>query len=146
MSKTVRIICIVMAIILLLVTPIYAEESNTYSSAFISSYDSFIDITSGRTMEIWFDVVGTGKMDEIGAESIKLYRSTNRTDWTLVKTFLPEDYPQMICEDTGMNYDCVTYTGSYGYYYKAYVTFYASNSRGRGNEYDYSEVEYLSWF
>ena len=146
MNKTIRIICIVMAIALLLVTPICAEESSTYSSAFISSYDSFIDNPSGKTLEIWFDVVGTGKMDEIGAESIELYRSSNGTNWTLVKTFLPEDYPQMICEDTGMNYDCVTYTGSYGYYYKAYVTFYAANSRGCGNDYDYSEVEYLSWF
>ena len=146
MNSKIRIISFVMAIILLLAIPVCAEESSTYSSTFFSAYDSYIAVPSGRTLEIWFDVVGKGEMDEIGVESIELQRSSNGSDWSTVKIFLPEDYPQMICENTGMNYDCVTYTGSYGYYYRAYVTFYASNSRGWGYEYQYSEVEYLSWF
>lgn len=144
MNRTIRTICFLLSVVMLFVMPVYAEENNTYSSAFIASYDSSICIPSGRTLEIWFDVVGKGEMDEIGVESIELQRSSTGSSWTVIKTFLPEDYPQMICENTGIAYDYVTYTGTYGYYYRAYVTFYASNSRGWGNEYQYSETVYIT--
>lgn len=144
MSKTIRMISFVLSIMVLLAIPVSAEDSSTYSSAFFTSYDSGIYITSGRTMEIWFDVVGKGAMDELGVESIELERSSNGSNWTVIKTFLPADYPQMICENTGITYDCVSYLGAYGYYYRAYVTFYASSSRGWGNEYQYTETVYIT--
>lgn len=143
MNKTIRMVCLVMAIVISLTLTVNAEDGNTYSSAFIASYDSFISIPSGRTMEIWFDVVGKGEMDEIGVESIKLQRSSDGSNWTTIRTFLPENYPQMIIENTGINCDCITYTGAYGYYYRAYVAFYASNSRGWGNEYEYTPTIYI---
>lgn len=144
MNNRIRTICFLLCLVMLFAMPVSADTNNTYSSSFISSYDSSINIPSGRTLEIWFDVVGKGEMDEIGVESIELERSTNGNSWSLVKTFLPEDYPQMICENTGIALDYVTYTGTYGYYYRAYVTFYASNSRGWGNEFQYSETVYIT--
>lgn len=142
MKKTIRILCFVMAVLILLAVPVSAEESNAYSSIFFGSYDSAIYV-SGRTLEIYFDVVGNGMMDEIGVSCIELERSSNGSSWSTVKTFSPDDYPQMICEDTSIAYDYVSCTGSYGYYYRAYVTFYAKNSRGSGNAYDYSEIVYI---
>ena len=144
MKKMMRILSLAIAATLLLVMTVCADEGNAYSSLFFASYDSFIYIPSGRTLEIWFDVVGNGAMDEIGVSYIELERSSDGRNWTVVKTFLPESYPQMIIEDTGINYDCVSYLGAYGYYYRAYVTFYAKNSRGRGNEYQYSETVYIT--
>lgn len=146
MKRIIRVISLLVSSILLLSIPIYAEESGTYSSIFFCSYDSSIRNPSGRNLEIWFDVVGNGTMDEIGASCIELERSSNGTNWTVVHTFSPEDYPQMICTNTGMNYDCVSYKGSYGYYYRAHVTCYAKNSRGQGYMNDYSETIYLSLF
>ena len=146
MKKSIRIISFLISLVLLLIIPISADNSGTYSSIFFHSYDSEIYNTSGRNIEIWFDVVGNGEMDEIGASCIELERSSNGTTWTVVQTFLPEDYPQMICTNTGMNYDCVTCKGSYGYYYRAHVTCYAKNSRGEGYMNDYSETIYLSLF
>lgn len=144
MARTVRMMCFIVCAALLLALPVSAQQSNTYSSIFFASYDSSIYVPSGRTLEIWFDAVGNGEMDEIGASYIELERSADGNNWTVIKTFLPEDYPQMICENTGMNYDCVSYLGAYGYYYRAYVEFYASNSRGWGNEYQYSETIYIT--
>ena len=57
MKKTIRIVCLVMAVLILLAVPVSAEERNTYSSIFFGSYDSAIYV-SGRTLEICFDVVG----------------------------------------------------------------------------------------
>lgn len=143
MKKIIRVISTILIVVLFSSLTTYAEESNTYSSIFFASYDSEIYNVSNRTIEIWFDVVGNGAMDEIGVSSIEVERSSNNRDWTVVKTFLPENYPQMICEDTGIAYDYVSYTGSYGYYYRAFVTFYAKNSRGRGYTDQYSETVYI---
>ena len=143
MKKVIRILCFMMAVVTLFVVPVSAEESSSYSSIFFCSYDSAIYAT-GRTLEIWFDVVSNGTVQEVGVSSIILQRSTNRSNWSTVKTFYPDDYPQMICYNTGIAYDYVTYTGSYGYYYRAYVTFYAKSSRGTGNAYQYSETVYLA--
>lgn len=139
-----RIISILMAVVLFLAIPVCAEESDIYSSIYFASYDSAIYNTTGRTLEIWYDVVGNGSMAEIGVSCIELERSSNNSDWTVIKTYLPEDYPQMICENTVINYDCVSYLGTYGYYYRAYVTFYAKNSRGEGYRNEYSETVYIT--
>lgn len=143
MKKAVRILCFAMTLIILMAMPVWANESSTYSSLFIASYDSFITNPAGNTLKIWFDVVGNGAMDEIGAMSIELDRSSNGRRWVTVQTFLPEDYPQMVCRDTGIAYDYVSCTVEYGYYYRAYVTMYASDSRGTGTVYDYAETIYL---
>ena len=143
MKQIVRIMCVIIAVLSLFTMTVCAEEGNAYSSIFFASYDSNIDVY-GRTMEICFDVVSNGTAQEIGVSKIELERSSNGSSWSTVKTFYPEDYPQMICYNTGIAYDCVTYTGSYGYYYRAYVTFYAKNSRGTGNAYQYSETVYLA--
>ncbi len=143
MKKAIRNLCLICAMLMVFTMPTSAEESCTYTNRFISSYDSFITVPSGNTLKIWFDVVGNGTMDEIGVQGIWLERSSNRTEWTTVKIFYPEDYPQMVCRNTGIAYDYVTCNVISGYYYRAYVTFYAQDSRGMGIEYDYSETMYI---
>ena len=143
MKRTIRIFCFVIAIGMLFALSAYAEEGNTYSSIYFHSYDSSIRNPSDSTLEIWFDVVSNGAMDELGVSSIELECCPNGNNWTVVKTFLPEDYPQMIRENTSITYDCVTYTGMYDYSYRAHVTFYAKNYRGEGYMTQYSEVYYI---
>lgn len=143
MKRAVRIISIIVAIGVLLTLTVCAEEANPYSSYYFHSYDSSIRNTSGSTLEIWFDVAGNGTMYEIGVSSIELEYSSDEIHWFPAITFLPEDYPQMICSNTGLAYDCVTYTGMYDFCYRAYVTFYAKNSRGQGYMTEYSETVYI---
>lgn len=138
-----RITSLVMAFALLCCIPVSADEAMPCSSAYFISYDSFIDVISSDTFEVWFDVVGAGTMQEIGAKSILIERSSDGEQWTAVKSYLPAAYPQMIHENTGIAYDCVTYTGDPGYYYRAYVRCYAKNSSGSGVMFDYAETVYL---
>ena len=143
MKKLFKVICVILAIVSIPSMSVCADESGTYASAFFASYDSSIRHPSGNAIQIWFDVVGNGGMDEIGVSSIELERSSDGNSWSSVKIYLPEDYPQMICEDTSIAYNYVPYYGTYGYYYRAFVTFYAKNSRGVGYMYEYSETLYL---
>ena len=143
MKKMIRVLSVVISVVLIIALPVQATEANTYSSVFFASYDSFLRNPSGNMLRMWFDVVGNGAMDKIGVESIELDRSSDGINWTTIRTFYAEDHPQMICENTGIAYDYVAYAVSYGYYYRAYVTFYAENSRGFGNVYDYSETIYI---
>lgn len=143
MKKFINAVCILMSLVCFLSVPVYAENGSTYSSVFFCAYDSFLRNPSGTIIQIWFDVAGNGTMDEIGASSIVLERSSDGIQWTAVKTFLPENYPKMICENTGLACDYVVYSGYYGYYYRAYVELYAKNGRGTGYIWDYSEVIYL---
>lgn len=143
MKSFARVICLLLSVALLTV-PVSAAESSTYASYFFGSTDSFIEITGFTSFEVWYDVVGAGTMDEIGVSSIVVQRSSDKQSWTNVKTYLPEDYPQMIETDTCAAGNCVTSYGIPGYYYRALVTFYAKNSRGVGEVSDYSETIWMT--
>ena len=141
MKRYIRFVSIILIISLILSVPVYADEEATpRGSSFIFSYDPYIYYESGNYFEIWFDVVATRPMEEVGVSEIELQVSSNGSNWTTVKTYYPEDYPQMICENTGFHYDYVPYTGAIGCYYRAYVTFYAKNSTGIGEISAYTQT------
>lgn len=144
MKKIIQMGCMILVVALIFAVPASAEEDNAYSSVYFASYDSSIGLVSGSsTIRIHFDVVSNGIMEEIGVSTIELEYSPNGDAWFSAKTFMPENYPQMISEDTFMTYDYVTYTGMYDYSYRAHVTFYAKNSRGRGYLSEYTETIYI---
>lgn len=150
MKRFIRCFSVVMVLVTLLGTVAYAQAvtepevaaaaSSARSSAFFMCWDSYLYKTSSNSFEVWFDVTAVNGMDELGASRIKVQRSTDASTWTTVKTYYPEDYPSMIEENTGSVYNCVTYTGTKGFFYRAYVVFYAKNSKGIGEMPDYAEV------
>lgn len=140
MQRFARLVSIILVISMVFVVPVYAEEVTPWSSAFIASYDPYIYYESGSSFEIWFDVVAVRRMEQLGVSSIEVEVSPNGTDWTTVRTLYPEDYPQMICENTVFHADYVTHTGYVGAYYRAYITFYAKNSTGIGELSAYTQT------
>ena len=71
------------------------NEIRPYASNYLTAYNTYIcDVGNGRH-EIWFEVMGTGDMDEIGTLSIELYEVTSTGSLKWVKTFLYEDYNNM---------------------------------------------------
>ena len=135
MRKSIRIICMLLVLSMSLVFPVYADSSvEPRGSAFFSAYGASLYKMSSTTFEVWFDVdSNVALMDEIGVSLIEVYRSPNGEDWTLMKTYGKEDYPEMIDTDTGSHTGYVTYNGATpGYQYTAYVEFYARNSTGTG--------------
>lgn len=150
MKRFIRCFAAIMVLVTLLGTVAYAQDvseqgaaalaASPRSSSYFMCWDSFLYKTSSTSFDVYFDVVSAGGMDELGVSCIKVQRSTNASKWTTVKTYYPEDYSVMIEEDTGCVYNYVSYTGSKGYFYRAYVVFYAKNSKGIGEVVDYAEV------
>lgn len=130
------LICLIFSMILPCTA--YAATDNTatpYASNYLTSYNTYICAVGGGDIQIWFEVMGTGKMDELGSLSIVLYESTNNSTWTHVKTFLHENYASMLLEDDYWHMDCVTYDGVAGRYYKAYVCLWAGKNGGGDTRY-----------
>lgn len=131
----VRIITLMVALTLMVPGTVLAAESEMvipYGSLYLSGYNSYICDMGRGEMQIWFEVMGTGYMDEIGVLSIQLYESTNNTTWTRVKTFLYENNPGMLEYNDYHYMSHVTYQGIAGRYYKAYVCVWAGKD-GKGD-------------
>lgn len=130
-------------ILSLLVFPVNAESNaEPRGSAFFSSYCTFLEKGDHYSVEVWFDVnANAAIMDEIGTTLIDLYESKDGENWTKVKIFEVENYPEMIDYNTYSHTGHVTYYASMpGYYYVAYVTFYAKNSTGIGKRFVYTGI------
>lgn len=143
MKKFLRFVCMTLAISLLLVIPSYADNAvEPRGSAFFSSYGTDLYKASSTSFEIWFDVDSNVEMmDVIGVSEIIVYRSADQQSWTEVGTYDMEDYPEMTDTYTYSHVGYVTYNNAIsGYYYTAYVTFYAKDSRGIGMRDVYTEI------
>ena len=139
MNKIKRGICFLLAIAALISVPVYAENSGTRASSYFLSYSAYLHPTSSTAFEVWFSVMALNEMDELGASVIKVQRSSDGSNWYTVRTYTKEMYPQLICRNTGAHGACVSYTSMEpGFYYRAYVEFYAKNSSGTGYVYYYT--------
>lgn len=108
------------------------DDPMPYASDYLSLYNTYICDMGKGEMQIWFEVMGTGDMDEIGVLSIQVYESTNNVNWTWKKTFLYEDTPGMLTYNDYHFVSHVTYHGIAGRYYKAYVCIWAGKD-GKGD-------------
>ena len=70
------------------------------ASYYLTSYSAYVYVTDSGEVQVWFDVMGTGWMDEIGALSILLYESTDGINWTWVHTWRHEATDGMLFFDT----------------------------------------------
>ena len=99
------------------------------ASYYLDSYSAYVYVTSSGTVQVWFDVMGTGDIDEIGSLRIVLYESSDNANWTKVKTFLHESTSGMLFEDDYYVSSHVSWAnGSTSKYYKAYVCVYAGKN------------------
>lgn len=143
MKKLVRIICMLLVCSLLFAVPAQAAGAvEPRASAFFSSYSTDLYKTSSSSFQIWFDVVSNVvTMDVLGVSEIIVYRSADQQSWTKMRTYTMDNYPQMVDQNTTYHADYVTYNyATTGYYYRAYITFYAKNSAGIGERYVYTEI------
>ena len=142
MRRQIRTICMVLVGCLVFAFPVSAESgSQPRASLFFAAHDCFLYKVDSSTFRICFDVVATGTMYELGVSSIEVDRSADGVNWSLIRTYDADDYPQMICENTGSHDEEITYRyATPGYYYRAYITFYAKNSSGSAKLYRYTAV------
>lgn len=143
MKRFVKLVCVVLVLSLCLAIPAYAESViEPRGSAFFAAYGTDLYKASSTSFEIWFDVdANATMMDVIGVSEIIVYRSSDQQSWTEVGTFDMDDYPEMIDTYAFSHTGYVTYYNALpGYYYTAYVTFHAENSRGVGERDIYTEI------
>lgn len=132
MKRFVRLVCVLVVFSVLIAIPAYAEEQSTRASSFFSAYRAYCTKTSTTSLSVYFQVIGVGIMDELGASQIKVQKSSDGENWTTVKTFSKASNSGLIDDDTGYHSATVSCTISSGYYYRAVVTLYGKNSAGTG--------------
>lgn len=133
MKRFIRCVCLVLVVACLTTNLAFAAENvEPRASNFFWCSSVYLYQRSDRTFEVWFDVSAVHTMDELGASVIKVQRSADGENWTTMKTYTKESYSQMIRSNTQYHADCVTYTGTEGYYYRAYIELYAKDSSGTG--------------
>lgn len=120
-------------LIVSLVIPCYAnaaviDTAQPYASNYLDSYTAYVCAMGSGKLQIWFTVVGDTTMDEIGTLSIRLYESSDNVNWTRVKTFSHENYSSMLATDDYVHSSYVSYSGTAGKYYKAYVCIWAGKN------------------
>lgn len=137
-----RILCLLLAMSLLMAVPAQAVNAEPRASAFFSSYWTELTKMSSTSLAICFDVSANAAfMDELGASEIELFESSDQRNWDSVKTYDPEDYPQMLDYNTVSHSGYVMYyEAKPGYYYTACVTYYAKDSRGIGENFIYTAI------
>ena len=133
-----RVLTVCMAAVLLMSIPVSAATPETvhpYASTHISQYTAAASRPSGGTVKVEFSVMSFGVMTKLGAKSIKIYQSYDSNNWSLVKTFTSASTATMLGANTWTHSASVSYSGYVGVYYKAYIQFYAQNSKGEESIY-----------
>lgn len=144
MRRFIRCTSLVLAAVLLLSIPVLAVEgTEPRASYYFGSYSTFLCNVSGASFEAWFDVTGTGIMDEIGVNFIKIQRSPDGVNWTTMRTFSKESYPHFLDYDTVYHTAGISYTGTRGFYYRAYIQLYAKKGNGYGELDRYTSYIYI---
>lgn len=134
MKRFARYISLVVALLLIIATPFSAQAAaETRASDFFAAHDTFISKVTENRFKVWFDVTATGTMQKLGVREIEIDRSIDGSNWESIAYYDSAFYPAMIASNTGSHTSYITYHAAVpGYYYRAYVTFYAKNSSGTG--------------
>lgn len=139
MKRFSRLICMMLAAVMLLAIPAAAaENAEPRASSFFGSTDVYLYKTSSTQFQAWFEVSALYTMDKVGASEVKIQESSDGENWTTVKTCTMANYSNLICENTGFHASYISYTGITGKYYRAKITLYAENSTGVGERIRYT--------
>ena len=140
MKRFLRLVCLLLVFATLAAVPAYAQEQSARANLYLSSYRAYCTKTASTSVTVSFHVLGTRRMDEIGASKIKVQYSADKVNWTTVKTFLKADYPSMIATNDSSHAAELSCTVPSGKYYRAYVEFYAAKDNGSGMQFYYTEI------
>lgn len=133
MKRFVKFMCFVLAVIMCLTIPAGAEEIAPYASNYFMSYSAYLAAETSTSFEVWFSITALREMDKLGVEYIDIERSSDGSNWTIVKTYDHSDYPSLMATNTAYHSGHITYYNKQaGYQYRAYVHFYAKDGVNSG--------------
>lgn len=126
-----RLLGVILAVsVVVSLLSVAASAAVVRSSNYLDAYACSVSAENNGKIAVCVDVDAIVNATEIGATEIYIYESTNGEDFTCVKEYFAEDYPEML--DSGWHYyDApITHQGTVGKYYCATVYVYAGNSTG----------------
>lgn len=143
-----RIIALVLAFILIVpsILLVAAATANPRASDYLNSYNTYVYNAAFGKIQVYFDVTGVNYMDEIGTLTIKIYESTDKENWTWVKTYTNGDTPSMLGYNKVYYSGHVDYQGTIGRYYKAYVCIWAGKNGDGDTRYLWTDVKKATLF
>lgn len=131
--KIISSLTLVFVIALCFASTASASEMEIQASEYLNRYVAYIYPEGSGEISIWFEVQGTGTMDEIGVLSIRLQeKSSTSSTWTYVQSYSHVDYPDLLGYNTSFYSSGVYYSGKAGYSYRAEVTVWAGKN-GNGD-------------
>ena len=142
--KLIRLVAMLLAFVLVLPMGVKAavvEPAQPRASSYLNSYNAYVYPAGSGKIQVWFSVVGVGYMDTLGALTIKIYESTDNSNWTWVKSFSNGNYPSMVGYDDYYHSGHVDYQGVAGRYYKAYVCIWAGKDGDGDTRYFYTSAK-----
>ena len=143
-SAIIRMMAITLVIALTLPMGVSAATADTVqprASDYLSSYNAYVYAAGDGQIQVWFTVTGTEYMDSLGAVTIKIYESTDNTNWTWKKSFSNGNYPELIGYNDYFHTGHVDYQGVIGRYYRAYVTIWAGKNGQGDSRYFYTSAK-----
>lgn len=146
-NTSVAVRFIALLLIFSLTVPVYAnaavvETVQPRASAYLDNYGAYVYLPGNGEVQVYFNVTGTGIMDELGALSIKIYESTDGVNWYWKDTFMHDLTPGMLSYNDNVHAGHVTYNGVAGRYYKAYVCIWGGKDGQGDTRYFWTSVKH----
>ena len=130
-----RVIAMFVVVALLIPTGITVNATEAIqprASDYLASYGAYVYPAGNGKVSVYFNVLGTGYMDEIGALSIEIYESRDGINWVWTETFKFNSSFGMLGYNDNYHSGSVTYKGVAGRYYKALISVWAGKN-GQGD-------------
>ena len=143
--SAVRIIALLLAFVLMLpvnVKAASAESIQPRASYYLDNYGAYVYLPGDGEVQVYFNVLGTGFMDELGALSIQIHESTDGTIWYWKETFKHYSTPGMLSYNDNYHSGYVSYDGIRGRYYKAYVCIWGGKDGDGDTRYFWTSVKH----
>lgn len=137
-STLLRVISFLLVFVLISPVNVFAESASQVQpreSYYLIEYQAYCYPIGAGRLNVYFEVIATGVMDEIGVLSIEIYESIDNSNWYWVRTIQHDTYPGMLVENDDVYGHYVTYSGIPGRYYKAYVCVWAGKNGGGDTRY-----------
>ena len=135
---------IALLLIFALTVPVFAQAETIQprASAYLDNYGAYVYLPGNGEVRVYFDVTGTGRMDELGALSVRIYESTDGVSWTWKKTFTHDSTSGMLAYNESFHANHVSYNGFRGRYYKAYVCVWGGKDGDGDTRYFWTSVKH----
>ena len=138
----IRIVAIVLAMVLVMPFGVSATTIQPRASAYLSTYAAYVYLPGDGEVRVYFNVEGTDDMDELGALFIRIYESTDGTNWTWKDTFRHDSTDGMLSYNDDYHSGYVSYDGVAGRYYKAYVCIWGGKDGDGDTRYFWTSVKH----